>query len=408
MANYNVFKQLEVAKPTSFSDNFKELGMGTGMYAYVPMSYSVNDDKKIVASQQPSTQVPTGLSSSQTDIRLEQLMGGNIIYPVLQWTLLNNTLANITYADASSFINHIEIYGQNGGNLLFQQYSLEYYLQNAWLDRNTYEAQAFTQGLTTAYANSPTTILPGGSFTFNLPLYQFFMSTKIVLEGLNSNLLVRIYWNPLSYYVIGGAIEATTTNLQLVITGKKLKKYSLDKTLQLYKSPKCPLYQNFLSIQRQSNTIQMTPGATFSITLTGLSGVCAALFFVIRAAADVTSAANSHNYVDIQNFDVVDVNNMSLIGFYRRDDSTAGIQFANTWNNNFRNDTNTNMICWAADPRGAFATSENSGFAILTSFEKLSITMLSSLAPAAYQVDILAYCYDQLIVNDGHVKSTRS
>jgi len=408
MANYNVFKQLEVAKPTSFSDTFQELQLAGGMYAYVPMSYSVNDDKKIVTAQQPSTQVPTGLSSSQTDIRLEQLMGGNIIYPVLQWTVLNNTLSSIVYADASSFIDHIEIYGQNGGNLLFQQYSLEYYLQNAWLDRNTYEAQAFTQGLTTAYANATTTVLAGDSFTFNLPLYQFFMSTKILLEGLNSNLLVRIYWKPLSYYVIGGAVEATTTNLQLVVTGKKLKKYSLDKSLQLYKNPKCPLYQNFLSIQRQSYTIQMTASSTYMLTLTGLSGVCAALFFVIRAAADVTSAANAHNYVDILNFDILDVNSQSLIGSYRRDDSTAGIQFANTWNNNFRNDTNTNMICWAADPRGAFATSENSGYCILTSFEKLSITMLSSLASAAYQVDIVAYCYDQLIVNNGHVKSTRS
>ncbi len=408
MANYNVFKQLEVAKPTSFSDNFQELRLDSGMYAYVPTSYSVNDDKKIVTAQQPSTQVPTGLSASQTDIRLEQLLGGNIIYPVLQWTILNNTLANITYADASSFINHIEIYGQNGGNLLFQQYSLEYYLQNAWLDKNSYEAQAFTQGLTTAYANAPTTILPGGSFTFNLPLYQFFMSTKILLEGLNSNLLVRIYWNQLPYYVIGGVVEGTTTSLQLVITGKKLKKYSLDKSLQLYKSPKCPLYQNFLSIQRQSNTVQLTPSSTFLLTLTGLSGVCCALFFTIRAAADVTSAANAHNFIDIKDWDIIDVNSSSLIGYYRRDDSTAGIQFANTWNNNFRNDTNANMMCWANDPRGAFATSENSGYCILTSFEKLSITMLASLAPGAYQVDIMAYCYDQLIVNNGHVKSTRS
>ena len=405
MATYGFLSATNLAATTAYSDNFIQLQEPTGKVVYKNADYMAISDKKNIVQLSPTTQVSSNLSSAQIDFKIENIID-QIEYPTLQWTLTNNTGSNASAVSAPFFIQRIDTMAQNGSTLIHSVYDQELFMQYFYLDRNTYEAEASTIGLTNTYDDAGTVVANGASIVFNLPLYGFWKAVKIAPYALATPLLVRIYFNPSSLIVLTGTMM-TCVSLNMIIRGKMLKSGPKDALLKIYKNPKVPLSLAHLSIDRQTITVNLQASQTVKLIVTGVTGIVSFLIFTVRLASDTTSAANQHNYIQMPSFDFLDSSGASLIGFYQRDIYTQQIDYANNFGNNAWLDQTFHIISWSSNPRQSFVTGSNFGYCIATGNEYLTFTTGSGLASNSYQVDIRAYCHENIIYEDNKLKSTR-
>ncbi len=104
----------------------------------------------------------------------------------------------------------------------------------------------------------------------------------------------------------------------------------------------------------------------------------------------------------------MDGSGASLIGSFARDSNTRAIQWANTMGNEAYNSLGQEMISFCVDPISAYSKGANSGYCIMTGTETLVMKTNASLTSASYQIDIRMYMYEQLVVHQGQLKSTRT
>jgi hypothetical protein len=406
--NYLSVKNGNVAQPTTVSDQFVRVTEANGKIVYKQADFSSVDDKKVITSLSPVTSTPVSLNNAQVDFRIENNVD-ILQYPTLQWTLLNNTGANGSVVSAPFFIQRIDVYGGNGNTIVFTTYGEEINFSYMWLDKPTYEAQASSLGMnSTTYGNLGTVVADGNSIVMNLPLYGFWKAVGLYLSGIGSPLLVRVYFNPSSQTTLTGT-AFTCSNLQMLLRGKMLKQVN-KKTLSHIYSPddKIPLSLAHLSVDRMAVPMNLSGSQQVSIVLTGITGVVAYLVFTVRLQSNVGSPANQATFIRMTNFDILDNQSTSLIGSYQRDIYTQQIDYANNFGNGAWTNSNFQIMSWSANPRLAFGSGTNSGFAIFTGMEKLNFICPSTLASNAYMIDIRAYCHEDLIYDNGVLKSTRT
>ena len=155
-----------------------------------------------------------------------------------------------------------------------------------------------------------------------------------------------------------------------------------------------------------SQTMSLTASNTYSLVMNGISGIASVLFFTIRPAA--ITASNSLTYYAVQDFDIQQADGSSIVGYARRNNTEALWDYAECFDNLFRKNINFNCISFSSDPVSDFTRGTNFGYEPFTSFEKLSFTTPAGLSSASYQIDIIAFVHDNLIIQDQRVKSQRA
>lgn len=404
MSNYQYLKNTNIAQATVLSDSFLQVQEGDGKIVFKQGDFFAMTDKKQIVQVSPTTQVPSNLSNAQVDFKIENVID-QIEYITLQWTYVNNTGANASVVAAPLHIQRIDV-TPNGNGVLFQTYDQEMYMQYFYLDRNTYEAQASAIGLTTAYTDSAVVVPPLGTLTLNLPLYGFWKAIKIAPYCLTVPLLLRLYFNSSNLIVLTGS-TMTCQDLKMIIRGKTLKNGPRNDLMKIYKDAKIPMSLAHLAVDRQSNTQLLGPNQQVKYVLTGITGICAFLLFTVRLAANANSAAGQCTYIRMTNFDVLDAQGASAIGYYLRDVQTQQIDYSANYGNQAWLSKEFQIVSWANNPRGSFATGQNSGYFIFTGNEYLQFTTPPGLAIDSYIIDVRGYMHENLIGDMGSFKTTR-
>ena len=407
-ANYEQLKKSNLSGSTIYSDEPLQVKQPDGRIVYKQANYVAVDDKREITSVNPQTSVPTTLNNASIDFNIDNGLTDVLQYASLNINLTNNTGANATLVASPLWIDRIQIFGQNGSNMLLDFYGEELYQQFLFLDRYTYESQASAVGLSTTTYNSIGAIVADGtSVEMNIPIYQFFKAIHFATGCLTSPLLLRVKFRSTAMTHITGT-AMTLSSIELVVRGKNLKSYAMEKLKDRY-SPhsRIPMSLSFLLIDRMPVNQNLVASQTFQITLNGLRGICSYLMFTIRLTSNLASPTAQLNYIRMLNWDILDSSNSSLIGSHRRQLNTQQLDWSNNYGNEAWNQKQFHIMSWSANPRGAFSDGVDLGHALLTGNEKLSVTCPSTLASGAYTIDIYAYCHANLVSEKGVLKIER-
>jgi len=406
--NYDQLKMSNMASPTMVSDRFVQVVQADNRHVYKHAGYYAVDDKKVISSINPVTSVPSSLSNATVDFRIDNGIVDVLQYISLHMYLTNNTGGNATLVGAPLWILRLEVFGNEGSTLLSTITGDDLYQQYLFLSRNNYESQSTACGLSASTYNSTgATIADTASVEFVCPIYHWFKSVGISPAFLRSGLLLRFVFNSTAMTHITGT-AMTCTSLSCTIRGKKLKEEAKNALREIY-SPhsRIPLSLSHLMIDRMQVTQALVANQVFQISLTGLRGVCSFLLFTIRTSANTASATGQLSYLRADTWDILDSSNGSLVGNLRRTNALQQVDWSNNFQNEAWNQKQFHMMSWSADPQGDYAHGTNSGYALLTGSEKISITVPSTFASTTYFIEIKAFIHANLVLDKGQLRVER-
>lgn len=78
-----------------------------------------------------------------------------------------------------------------------------------------------------------------------------------------------------------------------------------------------------------------------------------------------------------------------------------------TFGNEAWNSKGFHIVSWSNNPRQAFATGQNAGYAVFTGNEYLEFKCPSSLPTNSYLIDVRAWAHENILINRMTMKSTR-
>ena len=139
------------------------------------------------------------------------------------------------------------------------------------------------------------------------------MACRVHPSGLEGNILIRVYFQPLAMTTVsGGTLTCTSCSLQLY---SRDQPQALQDAQERFYRDKIPTCLSFLNIQRMTQVMSLAASSTYEIVLTGISGIASCMFFTIRPAS--ITASNCITYTAIQDFDLLDPSGSSLIELYK-------------------------------------------------------------------------------------------
>lgn len=343
------------------------------------------------------------LNGGVLDIRIEKGILDIVTDAFLKVSLTNDTGANATIAPSPFLINRIDIFANNGANLLTTVYG-----QEIWLSLSTFVQQRFEQivsllGTDTSYVRTGTVMADTTSRDFYIPLIPLFSQGNLHLPGLKGELTLKVYFNVTALTHLAGAL-VNCDNVQLLLKGFKETSVTREKRLRLY-SDKYIVPTVFF--QRMSQTMALAASNTYSIILTGLKGMSAGLFVTIRATA-ITGANQGSYLMEFDYYDVQNSDGSSLLGHYKKRPSERFLDYVDIFHNRFGNNSNFLFIPFSESPIQDFVTGSNNGMEVFTGFEKLVWTTPGTTSSSTYQVDIYSLTHEQLTIVSNTIASTSS
>lgn len=394
MANYEQLKQLSHAQPTMYSDRFVQVQDKHGNYTYKQNTYYAVNDRKVISSIQPVTQVPTSLSNAVVDYKLDNKLCDVLDFLDLELNFTNSTGGATVYKPAPLLLNRFDIISAQGVNLFTSQ-DQEIYMSNFFLDKSAYESLAGVQDLSAStYGAVGTSTANLGSLRLNIMLHGMFKACRLPLCALDGPLTIRFYFNPSTLYVTSGS-EMTCSSMSLVAHGRRLSTQAKNEIINIFHNGRIPISLSHLSVDRMTLTQSLTASTTINIPLNGLKGICSFLVFTIRLASTYLTSAPI-TYLACDSFDILDSSSSSLIGHLARNRNIQKIHWAHCFGNDVMNQTGVNFVSFAIDPRDAFGKGSNSGFVVFTGNESLRINLSSAITTASHIIDIRAYMHESI------------
>ncbi len=394
--------------PTVVKDSYEKKKLPNGKQVMMKKNQFKNvAHKRIIVSQQPSTQVPSdSLTGSSIDFRLERgQLHGITTHILLKMTVQNDTGATITLPPTPFWIDRVEIFSDNGGVLLNTIYGQELWLSLSWLSRDEFEGFAEALNTDIDYQSGGVLPLPDTETRdYYVILSETLKSTSMVMSGLKSELLYRVYFNRENLTVINGSVPRLV-NASLLLKGLEEPADILNKRRQVWLNNQCLVpYCNWV---RMSKNLELADNQTYEIVLSGLQGITLGLFITIRLQN--FDASNQGEYFNYQctDWDVLLSSGDSMIGFYKRGYEDNNLEYSEIFENRFLRNSGFTMIPFSNQLHNDVSTGNNNGCEILTSFERLQFKT-KGLTPGSYRVDIYSVMLEQLIVNQGRLTTSRS
>jgi hypothetical protein len=330
--------------PNTFNDVPGQAKIGnqnvkTFAYKYVPQRH-------IIVNVNPTSAIFSNVLQGATiDYRIElgiidRISGAGC---QLRVAYSNTSGANCVIAIPEKWLVNIQIYANNGFTLIYQHVNeVEQYLINSvTLSRNEHENTAAYRGTSSIYATGTLTISNGATgylFVKIAPL--FWKALHLRPYSIDGQLLIRLQFDTGAANISSGSM--TTTEAILRLSGyeepEAQKKLILSKAML----PKNFFYYN---PQRYIESLSLTTSLSYTVRLSGIHGNCNQLFFVLRAAANIGSLANSFSFTRVANFEILDESNVSVVGFSPVTESDMIMQYSHQYDNVFI--LNTNAYVWS-------------------------------------------------------------
>ena len=236
-------------------------------------SHRVVAQVKQVLSVAPSTSISSGLLNGGTvDFRLEQSVDC-IDYLSIKISVQNATGSACTIVPSQMLIQRVDVWANNGGNLLCQFFGQELFLSNIFLSTNEFLNMSGGLKLGANYQNDGVAYANGDTDLLYLHLFQPFYPTKLMQEGLKSNLLIRVLFNTQAMNLVSGSGLPDVTNIECLITGRDQPDFINKQMLTYYRDPQIPIQLNFTNIQRMTQTLTLSPSSNYNMVLSSILGV---------------------------------------------------------------------------------------------------------------------------------------
>ena len=378
--------------------------MVNGAKHLIPSSRNhVVSHRRVIKVQQPSTSIPSGLMNGQSvDFRIERGIISRLSHMLFKYTISNQTGANVVLPPTPFHINRVELFAQNGSQLLNVIYGQELWLSLFALSRDEFEGLSGYMGTNATYAVNVDTITNGSIIDRYLLLTENLKD--LIPSGLKSELLVRVHFETFSQYAVSGTLPDITA-ASLILKGVNEPRDVVETRANTYLTNKiCIPYANW---QQMNITQTLAASSRYEIILNGLTNISLALFITVRPSPLV--AATFATYTDaIEDIDIQNADGSSLSGHYFRDASDLKIDAAEILPNTFAQNTNAVIIPFSDELVYDFATGSNNGFIILSSFEKIAFTTKAGLAGGSYRIDIYSLAIESMTVDRGVISTTRS
>ncbi len=367
-------------------------------------STAVIAQTKTIVQVQPSTTVASGLlGGGIIEFRLEKGYVDVMDHAYIVLAINNSSGASCTIQSTQLLLDHIDYFGDNGNKLLFQIFAHEMWISNCYYSFTEWNVIAPYIGSNASYADTGFTIANNTTQIAYIPLINFLGSLKINQGGLQGQLLIRVYFDSATLNLVSGTLPSVT-NCYLELRGRMFPNKIKNERNASYHNLEYRL--PYLGIQRMNQQMTLAPNTQYSIVLSGIRGVAANLFFIVRALPFTVS--NQASYIQMYDMDVQDQNGQSLLGYYRRLYSDMVLDYVESFNSLFINYVNVHMITFSNNMFSDFAKGTNYGSQCFTSFEKLSWTTGSTLSAGQYQIDVWCNSHEFACINKGILTTTRS
>jgi hypothetical protein len=322
----------------------------------------------------------------------------------LKLNITNSTGGSVTLAPAKALIQQVEIYGNQGGDMLCLMRYEDLWTENIHYNSNDWALVAASQNSNANYSTAGNAIADTATATYFIPIKTLINAGGLHLAGLKSMITIRFTFQSSTYTVISGSIP-TVTAATLLLEGVYEPKEIADMKSQMYM--KSPLTVKFLDRQRNTTTLALAASSTYEVNLSSINGLCAYLWFGIRAAA--RTAANQLTFTatqSVSSFDIQDQNGQSIIGFYARqispvDENSCIVYAESGLDNTFPLFTGLVMVPFTENINHSFMYGAGHGFQLFSSYEKLRFTTSSIFTPGNFEIVVLAAMYNQVYIRNG-------
>lgn len=259
----------------------------------------------------------------------------------------------------------------------------------------TFEEQRkkrLTEGYNADFTPTAASLPQNTTQTFYLPLHLF--ESKPDFRLLNSNLLIRFYFNQPAYFATG------STNISL--SNFTLLTKSLDVPIYRYKMP---LFHRYCNMVRLTENRQMNAGSYIDVKLNSFHGESLGLAWVIRNTPSQTSYANYDNYISagILSYELHDRSN-DLIAIKH----TAQMNriLTRDWDSDYFNQyNNIFVIPFSHRMQSDILSGYVSGSYTLTSDEILRIDFDSSFTSGNYELTVWNFQLNSFTIHpNGEIK----
>lgn len=365
-----------------------------------------------LVSVQPTTSTPPNLNGSIVDFKPQNIVD-RFDHAYLRISLTNNDVAACTITPSPFLLNYWQIFGGNGNNLLFQQYGYELWTEIVTFS-NTLEWNTLQNlvGSNAAYSTAGVVIAPAASTTLYIPLASVFMASRLFLQGLNDNMLIRFTFAPSPLNLIAG-VTPTVTNMQLLLRGCYETQPVRNLKMKLYKT--MPLDFPYIGVQRSQYTQTIAANGNYKIQLQGINGLVNCLW--IWAYLNPTTAASVGTFGDVfSTFDITEQNGNSILGYYvrdsadtttfRSDNQISWLEYAD--NSYSLNKPQVLFVSFSRDPSGDWRTGSSHGFQPFDGFNVLNFTAKSTAPAGTYNIVVVCRTTETLKVRKGVLSSTRN
>lgn len=393
--------------------NSSEVQGEEGGKVYVHRTANITEvQSDALVSVQPTTSTPPNLNGSIVDFKPQNVID-RFDHGYLKINLTNNDAAPCTITPSPLLLNYWQIFGGNGNNLLFQQYGYELWYEIASYS-NTMEWDGNMSNLigsSPTYSTAGVTIAAGASTPLYIPLASVFAPSRIFLEGLNDNMLIRFTFNPSAQNLISGVTPAVT-NMQLLLRGCYETKAVRAMKLKMYKT--LPLDFPYMGVQRSQYTQTIAASSNYKIQLQGINGLVNCLW--LWAWSTPVTAANVGTPADIwSTFDITDQSGNSILGYYVRDvNDTTNFRNDNTistmeyWDNKFSQNKVFQFVSFSRTPIEDWRSGSSHGFQPFDGFNVLNFTTKSTATPGTYNIVVACRTAETVKVRKGVLSSTRN
>ncbi len=348
------------------------------------------------------------LAGAQVDFRLEncidRMSSGNAVFLRIGYS--NTSGANCIVAPAESQLKMIQIYSNNGSNLLYQQNnSTESYVANNIVTSRTEHEGIAALKLTNAnYATGVQTIPNGQSGYYYIPICPlFWKAIHFRPYTVSGNLLIRVQFESASANISSGSMTITEAVLRVsgYYESDEQKKMMINKAL-------VPKNFFFNGPQRHVESLTLAASQTYTIRLSGIRGICPVIFFCIKLTSNIGSPGNAFTWVKVDNFEILDSANVSLTGFNPITSDEMLLSYAHQFDNLFLNNTNAHVHSFSQTPVADLAYGSLNGSVFFDGFHSLRFTTKSGLAGGTYEITVVSLCNENLKVSNSVVLASRA
>lgn len=385
------------------ADNFHKTAFDNNKstHTHNPNVYEIQQ-RSVLVQVSPTTATPSNvlINNSSVQFRIEDSIDKySAMYVSMDWV---TTGAAVTLSSCAGFIKTLQIFSENGSNLLFNSLSeLEPWVTNNMLyTRDQHELTSGNRGTTVAYSGVQT--LPAnssGTFLFEIGK-SFFNLAKIRSYLVQGNILVKIQFNN-SITLNAGNFSSNCILKLLGCMEHSSIKSALLQTAKLNKDV------FFHSIARHQEIQNLQPNNKYTIRLSGITNSYVnSCWIIVRSLANSTDPANWFVFENnLSAFEFTNESQQSLCGYspITRADEKIMYPFQNL----FLNYTNARFYRFTEDPVIDFKYSGGHGYAFFNGFNYLNL-YTGAITPGAFEITVLAFVNETLFSRNAIIKTTRT